>query len=707
VATRRRLTATLLVAAAVLLPSPPAAAAPTLRAENLPAGFPVGQRQYVAGTAEFKAARWSTACKSGGPSAGANTDPRTGVPNAAGRARGVDVGMWLEAATPSLPLLAWWTESEEKRIDWWKTVSAVGGDYPGDAVAAHKSPPLEALPKAPAMYFGGVPQYPIGYCSAELARWTDPANTQTGFRWAKQLDRVTLADMKRRGSDASPAQTTPCAQEIDGGSWCSMAYYVDCTRAHGTDERAACTHWNEVMAEEIYEGYHWSRDHRSTWHKFTSFMGGMFYDGAVGALAFANGVADFFAGIYHAIKKFVDFIANASTAFDKLVNELKQDAVGLVTNVLRNYNHGSSWDVRRGGFLERYALMAALGIVLAAFMFIGALRRAVDRGDRDELKRTVIRLIKTVVIILWAPALFQLVATTGTKATADVVSHWTGGAAGDAMNKLRGVNSVTDSIPGGAFMGFILFLLMFLGALGLWVGLMAQRYGMELGATLIPFVAGAYVHPRWKRKVNRALWVVIGLILAKPVTMIVLGAAFGVINEGLSFSGSTTEVLAGMTLATIGIVTTGLAPFAALKWAPVLPTSEDSHDHHRGAGAAMSGVVLGAAGAALASRAGSMRRSGPRQGTPTNHSEATAGGGALTQAYDNGLVGRGRPTARPATGRVNGSVRGAASRLGRTAGAGAIAGAALGAQAAQSGITRGRALADHQTPHVDLPDDEE
>jgi hypothetical protein len=690
-------------AAVLLLPGPPATAAPpALQASKLPAGFPIAQRRYVAGTAQFKAASWSKACVPGGQSGG----PTEG--NSVGRAGGIDVGMWLVAATPSLPLLAWWTKNEDDRIKWWKGYYALRGKYPGDAVVARKSPPLDALPKAPAMYFGGVPQYPTGYCSAELARWADPANTQTGFKWATKLDRVTVADMERRGVDVSQEEKTPCSQDIDGGSWCSIAYYVDCTRAHGDGERAACTHWNDVMAEEIYEGYHWVRDHQSTWNKFTSFVGGMVYGSAVGGLALATGVVDFFAGIYHAIRKFVDFIANASTAFDKFVNELKRDAVGLVTSVLRNYNRGSSWDLRSGGFLHRYALMAALGIVLAAFMFIGALRRAVDKGDRDELRGTLIRLIKTVVIILWAPALFQLLATTGTKATADVVSHWTGGTAGEAVNKLQGVNSVTDSIPGGAFMGFILFLLMFLGALGLWVGLMAQRYGMELGATLIAFVAGAYVHPRWKRKVSKALWVVIGLILAKPVTMIVLGAAFGVVNEGLSFSGSTTEVLAGLTLATIGIVTTGLAPFAALRWAPILPTSAESHDHHRGAGAAMSGVVLGAAGTALASRSATVRRSGPQRATPAGHSERAAGiGGALTQAYDSGLVGRGRPTARPATGRLNGSPRGVAGRIGRGAGAAAIAGAAVGAQAARSGIERGRALADHQTPHVDMPDEEE
>jgi hypothetical protein len=274
------------------------------------------------------------------------------------------------------------------------------------------------------------------------------------------------------------------------------------------------------------------------------------------------------------------------------------------------------------------------------------------------------------------------------------------------------VNSVTDSIPGGGFMGFILFLLMFLGALGLWVGLMAQRYGMEVGATLIAFVAGVYVHPRWKRKVERALWVVVGLILAKPVTMIVLGAAFAVINEGLSFKGSTTEVLAGLTLATIGILTTGLAPFAALRWAPVLPTSSGSHDHHRGAGAAGVGVLLGAAGATLATSATGLRGGGSRTGTTASarSSRAVNGrGGGLTQAYDNGLVGRGSPGARPASfaSRQVAAAHGVPTRVGRTAGAAAIAGGALAAQAGQSGIVRGRALADHQTPEVDVPEEEE
>ena len=417
--------------------------------------------------------------------------------------------------------------------------------------------------------------------------------------------------------------------------WCSIAYYVDCSKAATKAETDACVGWNNSISIEISEAHHWGPDHRSNWDKLKGFFIGL----ATGAAGLTLDVANFFIAIYHAIKKIIDFIDNAASAFDKFVNELKKDAVGLVTSVLQNYNQAAAWNPASGGFLSRYALMAGLGMILAAFMFLGAIRRAMDSGQREESKDLWVRLLKTLGIIIWAPALFQLLATNATKATADVVSRWTGGEAGGAVQKLTGVSKVTDSIPGGAFMGFILFLFLFIGAMGLWVGLIVQRFGMEVAATLIAFVAGAYVHPRWAKKVSGALWVVVGLILAKPLTMIVLGATFGVINEGLSFGGSPTKVLAGLTLATIGVVGAGLAPFAALRWAPILPTSSRSHDHHRGGGGMVSGAVLGAAGASLASRATQARRAPmPR---PTGASSLAAGAtggqaGPLTASFDKG-----------------------------------------------------------------------
>src|SRR5262249_46216972 len=141
-------------------------------------------------------------------------------------------------------------------------------------------------------------------------------------------------------------------------------------------------------------------------------------------------------------------------------------------------------------------------------------------------------------------------------------------------------------------------------------------------------------------------------------------------------------------------------------------------------GAAGTGVVLGAAGAALATGAAGLRRGGggPSRASATRFSGAAAGhggaaaghggaaagrGGALTRAYGNGLVGPASPGVRATapTG-LGTSTRERAGRAGRAAGAVAIGGTALGAQVAQAGIVRGRALADHQTPEVDVSTDE-
>jgi hypothetical protein len=692
----------------------PASAAPTgttLNGQRLPTGFPTDLRRFVGGTPQFRSSVWTIACKPGGQSAVPNTDPRFRWRNDAAAPGGIDVGRYLEAATPYLPLLAWWTQSEDDRIKWWKAFYMLPthplGDYPGDSVVARKSPTRAMLPRWPAEVAGDTVQYHWGFCSAELAKWAQPADTQIGFTWEQQLDRVTLADAAKRNIEVSQAEKTPCDKNIDNGVWCSIAYYVDCTKAATVAETDACVGWNNSISIAIDEDHKWGPQHRSMWEKFKGFFVGL----AVGAVGVALDVADFFTGIYNAIKKVADFIANAATAFDKLVNELKRNAVGLVTSVVQNYNTGSAWEPGNGGFLSRYALMAGLGMILAAFMFFGAARRAMDSGKREESKDLWVRLLKTFAIILWAPALFQLLATNATKASADIVQRWTGGEAGGAVQKLTGVSRVTDSIPGGAFMGFVLFLLLFLGALGLWVGLMVQRYGMEVAATLIAFVAGAYVHPRWQRKVSKALWVVVGLILAKPLTMIVLGAAFGVINEGLSFDGSPTEVLAGLTLATIGVVTTGLAPFAALRWAPILPTAERSHDHHRGGGGLLTGAVLGAAGASLSGRAMEARRPPiTRRADITGAGAARGEGGRLTDAYDKGVLGRAQSNGGTprANGRTSPVARGGSGlgQVRRRAGGVAAVGGALAAQAAQGGLVRGRALADQQVPDVDLSEED-
>lgn len=711
------------MAAAVVLVvgAPSAMAAPDpggtpVPGKSVPAGFPAGLQQYVAGTPQYAAAAWSTACAPGGPSTVPTSLSAAGGPplNTAARAGGIDMGMYLTALTPVEAQLLWWSQADAQRGKWWAihrmTAATFGVNYTSDAKMASVTPPSGMLGAVPAMATGHAPQYKTGFCSAELAKWAPAAANTLGFTWSPDLDAATQRWEKGRqpGLTYTETELHPCAAD---GQYCSMAYYVDCTKASRADLQS-CATWNNIVDAELSQTSMWAAQHRSNWARIGSFFDGLFTASWHGGAAVVEGFAAVIAGGLAAAQAVIDFIKNPLGSFDEWVNELKADVISLIKGVLNGYNSASNWDVSSGAFLSRYAKMAALGIVLAAFMFLGGIRRAADSGDRAALQKLLGRLGKTFILILWGPLLFQLLATTATTATANMVDRWTGGEMGGAANKIIGLSSVTSTIPGGAFMGFVMFILMFLGACGLWVGLMLQRFGMEVGATLIPLVAGAYVHPRFKAKVEKAVWVVTGLILAKPVVMIVLGAAFGVINDGLSFNGTPLQVLAGLTIAMIGLVITGLSPFALIKWAPILPTSGDSHDHS--SGSPMTGAAIGAAGTALAmsggrgqGAGGGRAAAGQQNGTAELGAASTSGGGgALTKAYDNGLVGAGSQQSGGSSAPVNGTRPAAASATRAGGSAAATVGLSIAAQAAQAGLSKGRDLGRRHAPQADMPDEE-
>ena len=135
-------------------------------------------------------------------------------------------------------------------------------------------------------------------------------------------------------------------------------------------------------------------------------------------------------------------------------------------------------------------------------MFFGAVKRAHDHGDREALTGILHRLVGAGALMAFAPLFVSLMVTTASKLTDSIIDHVTAGAAGDLTAKLVGLNAVTSAIPGGVVIGVLLFGLMFLGAIGLFIGLMVERFGMEIGTIFFALVAGLYVHPRWKTRVS-------------------------------------------------------------------------------------------------------------------------------------------------------------------------------------------------------------
>jgi hypothetical protein len=116
----------------------------------------------------------------------------------------------------------------------------------------------------------------------------------------------------------------------------------------------------------------------------------------------------------------------------------------------------------------------------------------------------------------FTPMFVSLLVTTSSKLTDSIIDHVTAVSAGELTAKLVGLNTVTSAIPGGVVIGVLLFGLMFFGAIALFIGLMIERFGMEIGTLFFALVAGLYVHPRWKTRVTKAGYTIAGLILDKP-----------------------------------------------------------------------------------------------------------------------------------------------------------------------------------------------
>ena len=130
-------------------------------------------------------------------------------------------------------------------------------------------------------------------------------------------------------------------------------------------------------------------------------------------------------------------------------------------------------------------------------------------------------------------------------------------------------------------------------------------------------------------RVSKAGYTVAGLIFAKPLVILAVGLALGIANEHLSpaaWSGGGFGVLAALTLTAIAVLFCGIAPFALLKWAPVLPTDAGSHD--RSSAGLMTGAVIGGAGSMLAQAAANGRDRLHRAAVPLAAAPAAQSGGA-------------------------------------------------------------------------------
>jgi hypothetical protein len=695
----RRLTALLMVVGALLLLVAPSAAAvtPTSGAQDAPAassvtfppGFPDDLKQYVAGTPQFKQGRWFH-------------DPQC-------LNQGGAIGMYINDVMLNEPRLLYWSAPPAVRLQFWVT-DPIQGVPPGadpDKEPPNLPPTFPASTSSPRAY-----EVPEDICTDSLKKWTTPANNAWGFSWTGAMDAESIAAMSQGGAyynSGIPLDElkSPCSDQ--GSPYCSLAFFVDCSTIMPGDQAdaKACLQWN-VSVGQLFAGLANYIDMNTSFLDRVKQFFGAIGDGVLSA---GKWVLNAFVTSIEISAAIAQFVTDPSGAVDDVANSLHQAATDFTTKVLQGLSSVGDFDPGSGWFLAVYAASAGIGVVVMAFMaLLMIIRTANGSGAREDLQEALVKYLPMGLFLsAFAPAIAAVLGQTVHGLT-DGINAWESSFLVDTVAKIALTGTITSGlVPGGAFIGLLLFLFMVIGTFMVFVGLAIQSIALPLGGAAAGIAWGMWVHPKWRRKALRLPLTYLGVLLSKPLLFFMLGVIFALIDGNVSTSVMQTggiPLLTQLVLVIVALIIAGLAPFSLLKHAPLLPTGADSHDSQPSSGFGTSAVV-GAGMGALGERERQHERSDREARTDDKYNAREASRDAkyaqrrIQSSYAGHQNTRGSGpqqtrTSSPVAGAGGSGGTGGQQQLGRAAAlagsAGPSAGAAAGAAAA-TGTTAGAAAA--------------
>lgn len=412
--------------------------------------------------------------------------------------------------------------------------------------------------------------------------------------------------------------------------------------------------------------------------------------------------AKFLAGIAKNVEqaaKIAKFISNPAGGIDDAANTAKKDAVGMSSALLRVMTQTTSFDPSAGWFLKTWAAGAGIGLVIFAisvvFTLIGAEKGKYSLEDaRDGITRYG---PFAMLGLFFGPAVGM-----GISGIVDNISlgigDWAGKPLDGFLQMITDIARLTSNEFMGSMTGLILFTLLILGSLGSFGNLIVQELGVNMTGVMISLVLGLLIHPVWRKRVYKVLGMFGSILATKPALFFLMGVVFMMAGSVKPLSGDPSKDLqtfVTLLMVALSLLTLTLAPWAMLKWMPILQPPSGGH---------VQGTVHGAAAGAAAGTAMSMftnnmmnkanskakedrstkNTSSNNQGTSTNNSSSQGKSSTSSQKSQS----PGNPSEK--TGAAGKS---AASKTGATGGATGAGGAGGGAGGAAGGASGGAGAA--------------
>ena len=425
-------------------------------------------------------------------------------------------------------------------------------------------------------------------------------------------------------------------------------------------------------------------------------------------------------------KKAKKFIDDPQSAFEDIVNMLKEGAVDFLNKVMGELVNIGNADFSAEWWRNAYAAAGGIGLFVAAVMMIMVLKDAArDRISAHQLGESFQYLMGGIISMVWAPVLAYVVQNMIAAFNRGIIA-WGGEDIYETVLEGAIFSITANLMPGGVLMGLVFWFILFIGAVLVFVMFIAQGMAVYMTSVGMAIAFGMLAHPRWRSKALRVPMLVLGIMLTKPTLLFVITVLFMMIQsfKPLNLLGQDAlQTLGEGCMIILALLAVGLAPWVAFKFIPLLPDGSEVD----GGGFNPASAAAGAAGGMMMTMG--MRRmqgsgGGGDSGSSSGGKSSSSMGSAPSAPAPTSAGGKG-PSATNAASAVGGSGKagaakagaakagatGAAGKAGVAAGGAATGGAlilaAMAAKGTQTAAATAKTAAESSAPAAQGPSQEE
>ena len=389
------------------------------------------------------------------------------------------------------------------------------------------------------------------------------------------------------------------------------------------------------------------------------------------------------------VAKVVKFISNPAGGIDDAANSAKKDAVGMTSALLRVMTQTTSWDPSAQWFLKTWAASAGIGLIIMAISVVVTLSGA-DKGkySMEDARDGITKYAPLAVLALF----FGPVVGIGVSGIVDNISFgigdWAGKPLDGFLQMITDIARMTSNEFLGSLTGFLLFLGLILGALGTFGNLIVQMLGVNMTSVMIAVIIGMLIHPLWRKRVFKFLGMFASILATKPALFFLMGVVFMMAGSVPPLNGSPSndmKTFVTLLMVALSLLTLTIAPWAILKWLPILQPPNGGRVEGSVSGAA-AGAVAGTAMSFFTNHAMHKANNKARNDRSSSSQNTTNNGGTTTSSNSSSSTSGPAPQQQNSQPKTNPADKtGAAGKSDPNIGAGSGSGGLSGGAATSAG----------------------